>query len=340
MTGRAIGRRGFLAATASAAVAAVVTACGSSEEPPSPRTARGPLRRPTHKQPAGPAPEPPLSGPDLPVVSPWQPGSNEITPEIKLAAVRVLEALGTVPDGAAVSPAAGRLTAAGAAPALESAAGALLPPAAPAVAQIVYPQYGGLERDTASVMAVLRQTWVDGEELRDRLVTADVRLQRSGRTWTVTELHPVAPAPDAAAALTGPAAELAASPRMQLPNAALADLAAGVVDERVVVALLGLSRRYELAVTVFRNGHPENVFGTDRTSNHTRGRAADIWSVDGRPVVSMAKDDPFLLDFLAAVRATGSDEIGGPLDPDGPGGKHFSDDLHRDHVHLGFERAA
>lgn len=54
----------------------------------------------------------------------------------------------------------------------------------------------------------------------------------------------------------------------------------------------------------------------------------------------MAKDEPFLLDFLAAVRASGSDETGGPVDPDGPGGDHFADDLHRDHVHLGYERAA
>ncbi|TDD70510.1 hypothetical protein E1262_09740 [Jiangella aurantiaca] len=335
MTGRGVGRRGFLLAAAGA-VAAVATACGA-DEPSEPRTGRV-LPRPTPKQPAGPAPEPPSSVPDLPVVTPWQPGGNEIAPEVKVAAVRVLEALGTVPDGVAVTPAADRLAAAGAPPALEGAAGPLLPPAAPAVAQLVYPQYGGLERSTASIMAVVRQTWVDGETLRDRVVTADVRLRRSGGGWTVTELHPVAPAPDAAAALTGPAAELAASGRVELPEAAVADLAAGAVDARVVAALLRLAGTYQLAVSVFRSGHPENVFGTDRTSNHTRGRAVDIWAVDGRPVVSMVKDEPFLLDFLAAVRATGSDEIGGPVDPDGPGGKHFADDLHRDHVHLGFER--
>lgn len=330
MTGRGVGRRGFLVA----AVAAVAAACGSAE-PSQPRTGRV-LPRPVVKQPAGPAPPP--SVPDLPAFVPWQPGGAEISPEVKLAAVRVLEALGTVPDGGAVTPAADRLSAAGAAPGLESAAGPLLPPAAPAVAQIVYPQYGGLERSTASVMAVVRQTWADGETLRERVVTADVRLARSGGTWAVTELRPVPPAPDAAAALTGPSAELAASGRIHLPEAAVADLAAGVVDARVVAALLELAATYRLAVSVFRGGHPENVFGTDRISNHTRGRAVDIWAVDGRPVVSMAKDEPFLLDFLAAVRATGSDEVGGPVDPDGPGGKHFADDLHRDHVHLGFER--
>ena len=337
MIGRDVGRRGFLLG-ATAAAAAVLAGCGA-DETAQPRTGRA-LPRPVHKQPAGPAPEPPSPVPDLPVVSPWVAGGNEISPEIKLAATRVLEALGTVPDGVAVSPAGDRLAAAGADPALEAAAGPLLPPSSPAVAQIVYPQYGGLERDTASVMAVLRQTWVDGAELRERLVTADVRLRRAGGSWTVSELHPVAPQPDAVATLRGPAAELAASPRVLLPNAAAADLAAGIVDARVVAALLALAQTYELAVTVFRGGHPENVFGTGRTSNHTRGRAVDIWAVDGRPVVSMTKDEPFLLDFLAAVRSTGSDEVGGPVDPDGRGGKHFADDLHRDHVHLGFERAA
>lgn len=133
------------------------------------------------------------SVPDLPVVSPWQPEANEVAPQIKVAAVRVLEALGTVPDGVPVSPA-----------------------------------------------------WL----------TADVRLRRTGRSWAVSELHPVLPQADAVAALRGPAAELAASPRVLLPNAAAADLAAGVVDERVVASLLVLLRTYELAITVFRAGHP------------------------------------------------------------------------------------
>ncbi|PZF81490.1 hypothetical protein [Jiangella anatolica] len=333
MTDRRVGRRAFLAAAA----AAVVAGCGADEPPPS----DPPSPSPTPKQPAGPASDPPLLTPDLPASAPWQPGANEISPEVKVAAVRVLEALGTVPDGVPVSPAADRLTAAGAAPALEGFAGPLLPPVAPAVAQLVYAQYGGLERTTASVMAIVKQTWADGDNLGERVVTVDVRLAKSGSGWAVTELRPVAPVPDAAAGLTGPAAELAGSDRVQLPNAAVADLAGGIVDPRVVAALLQLAQAYQLSVSVFRNGHPENVFGTDRQSNHTRGRAVDIWAVDGRPIVSMAKDDPFLLDFLAAVRATGSDEIGAPVDPDGgPGGDYFADDLHRDHVHLSFERAA
>lgn len=325
-------RRAFLAG---GLAAAAVAACGT-ESRTQPRTIRTP--DPAPKLPAGPVPEPPSPVPDLPATQPWEPSAGEVAPEIKVAAARVIEALGNAPDGAA--PPEQRLTAAGAEPRLAAAAGPLVPPAVPSTVAVVYPQYGGLERSTASVMAVAEQTWVVDSALVSRSVTVDVRLKRGSAGWLVDQLLPAETTDRAALTLDGAAAQLAASPRVHLPDAAVADLAAGIVDARVVAALLELAATYELSVSVFRAGHPENVFGTDRTSNHTRGRAVDIWAVDGVPVVTMGLDDPLLLGFLDAVRSTGSDEIGGPVDPDGPGGKHFADDLHRDHVHLGFERAA
>ncbi|WP_157552571.1 twin-arginine translocation signal domain-containing protein [Jiangella gansuensis] len=323
-------RRAFLAG---GLAAAAVAACGT-EPQTQPRTIRTP--DPAPKLPAGPVPEPPLPVPDLSATQPWEPSAGEIAPEIKVAAVRVIEALGNAPDGAA--PPTQRLTAAGAEPRLAAAAGPLVPPSVPSTVAVVYPQYGGLERSTASVMAVTEQTWVVDRALVSRSVTVDVRLKRGSAGWLVDQLLPAEVIDRAALTLDGAAAQLAASPRVHLPDAAVADLAAGIVDARVVASLLELAATYELSVSVFRAGHPENVFGTDRTSNHTRGRAVDIWAVDGVPVVTMGLDDPLLLGFLDAVRSTGSDEIGGPVDPDGPGGKHFADDLHRDHVHLGFER--
>ena len=149
----------------------------------------------------------------------------------------------------------------------------------------------------------------------------------------MTELRPAEPL-DPAASLTGPAGTLARAPGVVLPDSAVADLAAGRVVPVVVTALLELARKYELSVCVFRSGHPEQVFGTGRTSNHTRGRAVDVWAVDGKPVVTM--DRVTVGEFLAAARATGADEVGGPIDPDGPGGVHFTDQVHHDHVHIGF----
>ncbi len=253
---------------------------------------------------------------------------------VKRAATRVIEALGTATqDGGA----ADRLRDAGVSPDLADQAGALVPPAAPAVVEVVYPQYGGLTTDRASVMAVVQQTWVSGASTNSRTVTADVRLRRSGGAWSVTGLLVAEPTEVPSQTLTGTAGELAGLAGVELPDAALADLAGDEVDDLVPDLLIQLASSFSFSVSVFRTGHPKRVFGSNRTSNHDRGRAVDIWAIDGRPVVTMATDDPTLLSFLEAARDLGSDEIGAPIDPDGPGGVHFTDDVHRDHVHIGFE---
>jgi hypothetical protein len=198
------------------------------------------------------------------------------------------------------------------------------------------PQYGGLRDASASVMTVAEQTWLTDTRLRHRTLTIDVRLSRAGDRWVVTKLLPAQVVDVAELTLSGDVAALLVSPRLALPDAAVADLAGGVVDSLVIEALLQLSEGYEMSVSVFRSGHPRNVFGTDRTSNHTRGRAVDIWAINGVPVVAMTTTDPVLSGFITAARELGSDEIGAPVDPDGPGGVHFADDVHRDHVHIGF----
>lgn len=241
-------------------------------------------------------------------MSPWQPTDREVEPQVKVAAARAVEAAGALPAA----------------------------PGVPAVAEVLYPQYGGLTRDAASVMVVVRQTWAARGRLRGRTVTADVRLSRTGRRWTVADLRPVVPVDRQSMKLAGPAASLARSPRVFLPDAAVADLAQGWVRPPVVEALLELSASYEFSVSVFRSGHPDHVFGTRRTSNHTVGRAVDIWAVDGIPIVTMNAGHPTLRRFLDSARTLGCEEIGGPVDVDGAGGVHFTDHVHRDHVHLGF----
>ena len=44
-------------------------------------------------------------------------------------------------------------------------------------------------------------------------------------------------------------------------------------------AMLALARTYRLEVSVVRSGHPLDVFGTDRPSDHPRGRAFGVGSV-------------------------------------------------------------
>lgn len=249
--------------------------------------------------------------PALPQPDPWRAVRSEVEPQVKLAATRLVE----------------------------RAAGPLRPDAPPGAAvatRVVYPQYGGLTATDASVMVVAEQAWVVDDEVRRRGITVDVRLVRRDGRWEVVEVRPGDRVDPDRVRLRGAEQRLLASPRVDLPDAAVADLAAGRTDPRVVDVLLRASRRWRLSVSVLRSGHPVNVFATDRVSNHTRGRAVDLWAVDDRPVVELPLDSPFLAEVLATFRGLGPAEVGGPVDPDGPGGVHFADLVHRDHVHVGF----
>jgi hypothetical protein len=234
---------------------------------------------------------------------PWRPGPGEIQPEIKVAACRAVELLGR---------GEGRRT------------------------TVVYPQYGGLTVDEACVMVLADQEWDEGGAARRRELTVDVRLRRGrGASWSVTRLH--GHGSGRWAAPGGMAAAILGESRLDIHGGAVDDLASGRVHPLVERILLRLSRHHDLSVSVFATGHPWEVFGTTGMSNHTAGRAVDIWAVDGRPVAAMPTDDPTLLELLRRAAALGSDEIGGPIDPDGPAGVHFANSLHRDHVHIGFD---
>jgi hypothetical protein len=107
------------------------------------------------------------------------------------------------------------------------------------------------------------------------------------------------------------------------------------VDDALLAILDRLAAAHVLDVTVLRTGHPREVFGTGRTSNHTRGRAVDIWRVDGRPVVGPGTPRALLREVMVLAGRLGATEVGGPFDVNGSGPGFFSDDVHRDHLHVG-----
>src|SRR5690625_8020274 len=76
----------------------------------------------------------PTPTPQLPSAQPWEPGSGEVTADLKRAVTQVVEALGTV-TGDASNP-SGRLAEIGADPALANDAGTLIPPGEPAVTDV------------------------------------------------------------------------------------------------------------------------------------------------------------------------------------------------------------
>ena len=273
-----------------------------------------------------------------PASTAWRAGPGEVQPEVKLQAVRVVEALGTWPAGReGLSAAASRVAALGQRGALASSAGPLLGRASRASVQVIDAQYGGILATSASVLVACRQ-WRAGEDGRAIAVgtTVDVRLVAHGSRWTVTELHPAAPGRP----LPRPSAlarRVLSAGRIGLPPAAAADVRSGRVHDSVLRALLTLSRDYRIDVSVIRSGHPVFVFGTSRRSDHPKGRAFDTWRINGHPVVDPRTSRALVVEYMHAAASAGSYNVGGPYLLSGPGNQFFTDATHHDHVHAGFQ---
>ena len=124
---------------------------------------------------------------------------------------------------------------------------------------------------------------------------------------------------------------------IELRPEARADLEAGLVDERVLAALLRLAMDHRLgAVGPFVTGHSVYVEGTTRVSNHAVGRAVDIPIIDGVTVShwnhaakAAARE---LLQLPTQLRP---DELGMPWDLLSTNVVIITED-HDDHLHIGY----
>ncbi|WP_370081876.1 hypothetical protein [Streptacidiphilus sp. MAP12-16] len=337
-----LSRRTLLAGTAAGLLGAAGCGAGHTHAPaPAPTSPTPPLTATTRTPtgvPTTASASPSASGAALPAVTVWQPSSNDIDPQVKLRAVQLVEALGNWSQGQQGTAAArSRVAALGLDPALAGQAGALLSQAPRAALQVLEAQYGGILSDSASVLVVCRQWTQDANGLVvPGGTTVDVRLSLAQPRWTVTALHPAQPGP-AVTPLPSAAQRVLASSAITLPPAAEADLHSGTIHDSVLEALLTLSRSYRMELSVVRSGHPLDVFGTTRPSDHPQGRAFDVWRVDGHAVVDPATSQSLVQGFMRAAAAAGSYNVGGPWQlSGGSGNQFFSDDTHHDHVHVGF----
>ncbi|CAM5518602.1 hypothetical protein ACIG0C_12460 [Kitasatospora aureofaciens] len=335
---RGTGRRGVLRAGAAAVLLGAV-GCSSGGKPGGASTSSvaAPTATPTAATTPTAAPTPAATPTPLPSPPLWQPGPGEIQPDVKRRAVELVAALGAWPPGGqGVEPGRARVAALGLPPGLADQAGRLAPAAVEASLEVIDAQYGGILADSASVLVVCRQ-WTrqsDGS-VAPGGITVDVRLSRAEPRWTVIALHPGDPGP--AAASPAPAvAKVLAEPRIELPPEAEADLLSGNVHDTVPTAMLRLAGPYTLSVSVVRTGHPLDVFGTTRPSDHPLGRAFDVRRIDGRAVVDPATPRQLIESFMRDAAAAGSYNVGGPVAIAGAGNQFFTDDTHHDHVHIGF----
>ncbi|MGC0314274.1 hypothetical protein [Kitasatospora acidiphila] len=332
----AVSRRVLLTAAVGA-----LAGCGGGGHPAAPSRAATASGAPSHAPSsslapsASPTPSPTSGGTALPATSPWRPGPGELQPDVKSRATQLVEAIGNWPPGGSGAAAAqGRVAALGGLdPGLVNQAGPLLSTADQAALQVIYAQYGGLLTDSASVLVVCDQWTPQGAGG----TTVDVRLSAASPRWTVTALHPAAPGP-AAASLSTAAQAVLGSPHIELPPAALADVRSSQVHDSALQAMLTLAQTYTMSISVVRSGHPIDVFGTTRPSDHPLGRAFDVWRINGLAVVDPATPHDLVDGFMRAAAAAGSYNVGGPRQLTGgtTPNQFFTDDTHHDHVHVGF----
>ena len=206
---------------------------------------------------------------------------------------------------------------------------------------IEYAQLGGHLNDRISIMVVVRQELgredtADTERAETR--TMDVRLVRgTSGAWEFEELASAGGQPVARPADLSPlAAAVVDNPRINLPDTAIWDIYSGYTDHALHEVMLDIAERTPYSVIVLQTGHPHNVFGTNRLSNHTVGRAVDIHEVNSELVID-SHDTTSSIYELSEWLVSRRDirEFGSPWRFDGAVAHNFTNEVHHDHLHVG-----
>ena len=210
---------------------------------------------------------------------------------------------------------------------------------------IEYAQLGGHRDDRISIMVVVRQELggegtADAERAETR--TMDVRLMRGASgAWEFEELASAGGQPVARPADLAPlAASVVDNPRIDLPDTAIWDVYSGKTDPALHEVMLDIAERTTYSVIVLKTGHPHNVFGTDRVSNHTVGLAVDIHETNSELVID-SHDTTSSIFSLSEWLVSRHDisEFGSPWRFDDAVAPNFTNEVHHDHLHVGVVRA-
>jgi hypothetical protein len=334
-------------------VAGVAAACGVR------RPERGALPAPTPTptgtpvSPAPPSREPPPDPPDPPEPAPthppapdpappYEPVAAETHPNAKAIGAAIAQALTTYDPGETVRDVVARATDGRGRDGDVEAAGPLWHDDAWSRGEVIYPQFGGLTAQRCSIMAVTRQRVGHADGREEQVVrTIDVRLRLEGGRWVHDALasaggDPVARPDD----LPDEAVAVLDDERIELPDSARWDIHRGHTSPALLALLTRLADQAGgLGVCVLASGHPVHVFGTDRISDHTRGRAVDLHRIGDRLVIEDRADGS---GTDRAVRWLYDDAagpvVGSPWALDGFGGRSFTDAVHQDHLHVALPR--
>ena len=291
--------------------------------------------------------EPVEQGPDIsadapPYPAPWEPTVNEVQPDAKRMGATIAATITNYDAGTSLNDV---LTA--------------LPPGAARIEGLIgevdivhhqgmwsrgtveYVQLGGHHEGRISNIVVIRQDiGVQGESEPQRRETRvmEIRLARDeAGDWRLETIASSGGMPvERPADLSATAAAVVDHERIDLPDTAAWDIYLGSIDRNVMEVMLDIADRTAYSVVVLKTGHSYNVFGTDRVSNHSVGRAVDIYKLESELVVdSHATFSKFYELSAWIVSRYDIREFGSPWRFPDAVAHTFTNEVHHDHLHIG-----
>ncbi len=287
-----------------------------------------------------PLPEPSAELPPAPPASEVRLSAGEIEQAVKRFGSEVALTLTTYDPHDAVEDIVARLPPGTPAEARRPAAAALHHPGSWSRGRIVYPQFGGLLPEQASLMIVVEQQIGSLTGVRTETRTLDIRVSLRDGRWQFDRLASdggeAVPRPDE---LAPEAQAVLDDPRIELPDTARWDIHAGRVAPQLLHVMARAAEQEPFGVVAFDTGHPWEIFGTTRMSDHSRGVAVDVYRVGGRDVIDDRAQGSTTYRFVQWLYGQADVAIiGSPWALDGFGGRSFADALHQDHIHIAVSR--
>jgi hypothetical protein len=286
---------------------------------------------------------PPLAPYPPPYPDPFEPTENEVQPEAKRLGTSVAYAITNYDADATVDDVFGMLPAVSASmvDAMAAEVQIVHHPGMWSRGTVEYAQLGGHLNSRISIFVVIRQeigAESSGEPERVETRTMEVRLVRTDAgVWALETVASAGGQPIARpAALSPVAAAVVDHELIDLPDTSAWDIYAGFIDQQLLQMMLDMTERTRYSVVVLQTGHAYNVFGTDRVSNHSVGRAVDIYKLESELVVD-AHDPSSEVYALSEWVVSRYDirEFGSPWKFPDAVAHTFTNEVHQDHLHIG-----
>lgn len=203
---------------------------------------------------------------------------------------------------------------------------------------VEYAQLGGLTISQVSIMVLVRQQIQEAtgpERVETR--TVDVRLKRSApdSPWEFERLASAGGEPVPRPENLSPAAvAVLDDPRITIADSARWDIYSGHTQDSMLTLMSSMAEVSPYAAVVLHTGHPINVFQTNRLSNHSVGRAIDIYRVGDQNVIDGRDQGSAVWNFaLALTQRADIVEFGTPWPLDDTPWT-FTNLVHQDHLHV------